>query len=56
MAKNITNNEDTSDWLMKCMACAHSYTTKDDDLEVKCRCCKTGCNFKPIKGGSTNKK
>lgn len=42
------NNKDMSEWLKKCLSCTHSYTIKNDDLELKCRC-KKGCNYKPIK-------
>lgn len=42
------NNKDKPEWLKKCLSCTHSYTTKNDDLEIKCHCRK-GCNYKPIK-------
>lgn len=40
--------KDMPDWLKKCLSCAHSYTTQDNDLEIKCRCRK-GCNYKAYK-------
>ena len=36
------------DWAIKCMSCTHAYTTRSDDMEIKCRC-KKGCNFKQAK-------
>lgn len=42
------SEENTPAWLKKCIICAHVYTTKNDDTEIKCRCRK-GCNFKEAK-------
>lgn len=47
LLENITTS-DMPEWLIKCMSCTHAYTTKDDDLEVKCRC-RNGCDFKQAK-------
>lgn len=35
------------DWLRKCLDCYHCYTTKDDDLEVRCKRADKGkgCRF-----------
>lgn len=42
------NTKDMPEWLIKCISCTHAYTTKNEDLEIKCRC-RTGCNFKQAK-------
>lgn len=42
------NNKDMPEWLKKCLRCTHAYMTKDEDIEIKCRC-KNGCNFKESK-------
>ena len=42
------NKDNMPDWLKQCMSCTHAYTTKNEDLEVKCRC-KNGCNYKQAK-------
>lgn len=44
----IENTNNMPEWLIKCMSCTHAYTTKNDDLEVKCRC-RNGCIFKQAK-------
>lgn len=49
------NNSDMPEWLIKCMSCTHAYTTKDEDMEIKCRCRK-GCNFKQAKNRPTYSK
>lgn len=51
------STKDMPEWMVKCMSCIHAYTTKGEDLEIKCRCRK-GCNFKQEKNrpiyGKTN--
>lgn len=42
------NEKYMPEWLRKCISCTHSYTTQNEDLEVKCRC-RNGCNFKQAK-------
>lgn len=44
----IENLNKDNIWLIQCMSCTHAYTTKNDDLEIKCRC-KKGCSFKQAK-------
>ena len=39
-------NDGAQEWLKKCMTCVHAYTTKDNDLEIKCRCRNGHCNYK----------
>lgn len=43
------NTEDMPEWLRKCMSCTHAYTTRNEDLEIKCKL-RAGCNFKQAKG------
>ena len=45
--ENVSDN-DMPEWLKKCTSCTHTYTTRDEDMEIKCRC-RNGCNFKQAK-------
>ena len=53
MFDGFGNENDMPEWLKKCMTCTHVYTTKED--EVNCRCRK-GCNYKPYNPVKKQKK
>lgn len=51
---NWLSEDETPEWLKKCMDCQHSYKRKDDDLTVHCRKRNGKCEYKPYKRKSIN--
>ena len=45
----LENYDNMPDWLKKCLTCKHAYKTRDNDLEWKCRCRNSKCNYKEYK-------